>query len=233
MNMLLDWQKLGLFAAIAAVAAHVCMFKLQSRPKVHKLAVYASALIGGCSLLLGLYQSDEQLAKWARPSLELNRKAELSMLTMQIESDRQYFCESPKAVRTEYSPSNFDQIVAAETAACGTMKTLKARSGIWESATNDISLPELKAEHFAIAMPQQSARELLRLAKAHNVAAAEVRRLDSMGSPSALLLTLTAFGPYAFILAFTVGLASIWFPASAGTAKTAGLRRKRKAREAK
>jgi hypothetical protein len=212
MDVLLNWQKIGIFAIFTFILAHALMYHFRNKPRAHAVAIYFSTLLGGFSLLLGLYQSDEQLAKWWRPNFELQRLSALELLTNQIESERKYYCDSPKAVRSEYSPANFDEIVAAEAETCRTMRALAVRSREWASSTDDISLPELRAEHFRMAMPEQSAQILREYAGFHNESAKELRRLDEVTAPTPLLQTITILGPYAFIAAFMVGLASIAFP---------------------
>lgn len=211
MDLLLNWKKIGFFAVAAFIAAHFLMYRLRNKPRAHGIALYLATMFGGFSLLLGIYQSDEQLAKWSRPTFELQRRSALEMLSEQIEWERRYYCESPKAIRTQFSPVNFDEIVAAEAATCRSMQALASRSRDWTSSEEDISLPELGAPHFGMAMPEQSARGLLEIVGYHNEAAAELRRLDSVSAPSPLLVTLTVLGPYIFIASFMTGLASIAF----------------------
>lgn len=212
MDILLNWQKLGFFGAVAFVAAHFLMYWSRNSLRVHGLALYLATMFGGFSLLLGIYQSDEQLAKWSRPTFELQRRSALEMLNERIGWERRYYCESHKPVRTQFSPANFDEIVAAEKATCLTMQALALRSRDWVSSEEAISLPELKAPHFRFAMPEQSARNLSEIVEYYNEPAAELRRLDSVSTPTPLLVTLTLIGPYIFITSFMIGLASIAFP---------------------
>lgn len=212
MDLLLNWQKLAIFAIVAFFAVHFLMYRFRNNPGLHGIALYLATLFGGFSLVLGIYQSDEQLAKWSRPAFELQRRSALEMLNEQVAWERRYYCESPKPVRTQFSPANFDEIVAAEKATCITMQALALRSRSWASNEDAISLPELKASHFRAGMPEQSARSLLEVVGYYNEPAAELRRLDSVSSPTPLLVTLTLVGPYIFITSFMIGLASIAFP---------------------
>lgn len=226
MDILLDWYKVGLFAFTALIVSHVVMYQLRNRSAAYGIVIYLATLIGGLSLLLQLYQSDEQIAKWWRPSLEIEKRSALDRVYEQIEWEKQYYCDGPQFVKTEYSPPNFDQLIAANAATCRTMQALDLRKTEWALSADTISLPELQAAHFEIGMPEQSARSLREVVRHHNQAVAELRRLDELSAPTPLLQTLTVGGPYALIVAFAVGLASIAFPAASPTRDFRGMIRR-------
>ena len=230
MDSLLDWQTVGLSSLGMFIFAHTLMFVLRKSPRLHRGVIYVATLLGGSSLMLGLYQSEDQLAKWARPAAEQQHTTNLQMLTEQIAWDQDYYCNT-EFHRSSISPSNFDQLVAADTDVCRTLQGLTLKSKAWTGNDADIQVPELYRPEFDWPMSRQSAQALLKLVSYYNLSAKELRRLKEAGQPSPLLVTLTVLGPYVLIAAFCIGLASILFPCEAAPANTHARKVRRKRRD--
>lgn len=214
MESLLKCSDLLLTFAIAMVVAHFLMYFLSRHPRWHRGVVYAAGLTGSISLLASLYLANEVLARQALPAAERFRAVQLELLVEGVQSQKRFYCENVFA-RTEYSPPDFDEIVADHARACETFSNIYERSDAWDDYSSDVELSELNNDALRRPPEAEVRDRLLDRVEELNRASLEVRELKTIvnDEPSWFDLLLATYGHIFLISAFSVGLAVILFPA--------------------
>lgn len=216
LGILIDWQWLTALAVILVALSHVLFWWLRSRSCAHRAVTYFAFLLGGLSLVSAVYQSESERAEWIKPQIEERMNASGDWLLTALASQRRYYCESDFR-RSEYSPPDFDKIVRDQRRACEITKGVELRVSNVLSDGGQISLPEFRDRAFRRSPDQETVKMAQDAAQRYNEQTRQLRVLDEVIGSSTFEKTLTYFGPYALILAFSLGLGSIAFPAGSSS----------------
>ncbi|QZD89429.1 hypothetical protein K3148_11495 [Qipengyuania aurantiaca] len=197
-------------AAVLFIGASHAYFYRDRSEKAKRIGQYVAILIGGVGLVGIFYSSAGDRARFELEMLEYDKFRAQQDVLRAVDYVAEFACGAER-VRSEFSPSNFDQIVASEAAACEAGTLLKIESPEWFEHENSIivrSRPDAQISDEIFLEPFQ---HLDKQITQYNLIQDDRGKNLKVLRQSDIEILMKILGPYAAILAFALGLGATCF----------------------
>ncbi|WP_445678741.1 hypothetical protein [Radicibacter daui] len=196
------WALAG-FTAISFVLTHLMSYLFCNETGRARLA-YIALFLGGAALLTSFHSalSTVNLAKAELLTDRLERAGE--DIASEVSSSEKFLCEF-NPIRTDFSPSNFDQIEEQRLVACGIFKKINIyMKSSWDKSRMAFAPPDIDFKTVKDPIWKHSVDRLERATKEHLLILDQI----SATQPQPWLLW-SALEPFIISISWCLGLAAI------------------------
>lgn len=199
------------FLVVAFAITHTALWFRRS-PRLHFWFNYGALLLGGLSLISTALQSRVTLAAWTydltTPRYEYQRRE----IGDSLDRAADLLCGS-KFVKSDSSPSDFDDLVRQQARACAMVSRIKGTPA-WITTSDDaIAVPEVGQKAISDPWAKQFFGWIDNAVSEYNITARERRELVQKRATSPIDIELAVVGPYLAVLAFALASAAMLVPA--------------------